>query len=178
MPTAAGRLILCVDNRASRNLAVFLLRRAGYEVRTAGSVADALKLISDTRFDLYLVNHQLLEGASAGAGARLRAITPNTPLLAYSTVTYPFRRRRAPRRGDQLTGVQPVSVTEVTEAAARALRQQAEHGAGGTAQVKGRWLSPGAKMLAGAGVGAAALLFGVLIRRRGVPRPHDRRIAT
>jgi CheY-like chemotaxis protein len=52
----AGRSVLCVDNRASRNLALFLLRRAGYEVRAAGSVAEALRLARDGRFDLYLIN--------------------------------------------------------------------------------------------------------------------------
>ena len=37
----AQERILCVDNNASSNLAVYLLERVGYEVKTASSLADA-----------------------------------------------------------------------------------------------------------------------------------------
>ena len=35
--------ILCIDNNASSNLAVYLLERVGYEVKMASSIADAEK---------------------------------------------------------------------------------------------------------------------------------------
>jgi CheY-like chemotaxis protein len=38
------RRILCIDNRASRNLAVYLLGLSGYEVKTASSIAEAVSL--------------------------------------------------------------------------------------------------------------------------------------
>ena len=53
----AQQRILCIDNRASRNLAVYLLELAGYEVRTTNSIADAIKLVQGGRFDLHLLNH-------------------------------------------------------------------------------------------------------------------------
>lgn len=45
--------ILCIDSNASRNLAVYLLERAGFEVITRSSIADALKLADDEHFDLH-----------------------------------------------------------------------------------------------------------------------------
>ena len=54
--------ILCVDNNASSNLAVYLLERIGYEVKTASSLADAGKLAQVERFDLQLINHGLIDG--------------------------------------------------------------------------------------------------------------------
>ena len=43
MPSAQKR-ILCIDNNASSNLAVYLLERVGYEVKMASSIADAEKI--------------------------------------------------------------------------------------------------------------------------------------
>ncbi|HEX6622608.1 MAG TPA: response regulator, partial [Pyrinomonadaceae bacterium] len=86
---AAKRRVLCIDNRASRNLAVFLLKRAGFEVSTADSVMSATESARGAGFDLYLVNHKLLHGAGgAELCDRLRAATPHSPILSYSTVTY------------------------------------------------------------------------------------------
>ena len=112
--------VLCVDNRASRNLAVFLLKRAGYEVTTATSLPDALELVGGARFDLHLVNHKLLRGAGKELYEKLSEAAPATPVLFYSTVTYPLRRR-AGRLG---TGGAPVPVTEVAGAVGRTLGRQ------------------------------------------------------
>jgi len=43
MHTAQQR-ILCIDNHASRNLAIYLLERVGFQVSTAGSIADGQRL--------------------------------------------------------------------------------------------------------------------------------------
>ena len=109
--------VLCVDNRASRNLALFLLKRAGYEVVAANSLTEALELIGGARFDLHLVNHKLLRGAGGESYEKLSEAAPATPVLFYSTVTYPFRRRSAHRGA----GGAPVPVTEVARAVRRAL---------------------------------------------------------
>jgi CheY-like chemotaxis protein len=49
--------ILCVDINASSKLAVYLLERVGYEVKTSSSLADATKLVQVECFDLQLINH-------------------------------------------------------------------------------------------------------------------------
>ena len=165
----AGRRVLCVDNRASRNLAVFLLKRAGFEVSTAGSVTSATESARGAGFDLYLVNHKLLRAAGGGELCdRLRAATPHSPILFYSTVTYPFRRREAGRgRGGP---AEPVSVTEVAGAVSEALGGRAHArtvlAPRETGEARGRRLSTGAKVLAGVAGLAAALLLGALAQAR------------
>ena len=175
MPAATGR-ILCIDNRPSRNLAVFLLRRAGYEVVTAGSLTAALGSARGARFDLYLLNHKLLEGAGSAVCAKLDAAAPHTPILLYSTVTYPFHRRQAVRGGARGMRMQPVPVTEVAGAVARMLSVQAgraDGAPGQTAKVKSRRLSTRVKVLTGVGIGAAAILVRALVRGpRSEPRPQ------
>ena len=165
----AKRRVLCVDNRASRNLAVFLLKRAGFEVSTADSVASATEAARGGGFDLYLVNHKLLRG-SGGVELcdGLRAATPQSPILFYSTVTYPFRQREAGRgRGG---AAEPVSVTEVAGAVSEALGGRAHVAAGDD---RGRRLSTGVKVLAGvAGLLAAVLVLESLAQaRRAAPSP-------
>ncbi|HZB44087.1 MAG TPA: response regulator, partial [Pyrinomonadaceae bacterium] len=165
---AARRRVLCIDNRASRNLAVFLLKRAGFEVSTAGSVMSATETARGAGFDLYLVNHKLLRGAGGDDLCdRLRAATPHSPILFYSTVTYPFRRREA---GSGRGGpAEPVSVTEVAAAVSEALGGRAGVGPAprATGDARGGGLSTAAKVLAGAaGLAAAALLLGALAQAR------------
>ena len=82
--------ILCVDNNASSNLAVYLLERVGYEVKTASSLADAVKLAQVERFDLQLINHRLMDGIEIDSCEELHKFASRSPILFYSTVTYPY----------------------------------------------------------------------------------------
>ncbi|HZE70940.1 MAG TPA: response regulator [Pyrinomonadaceae bacterium] len=173
MPVAKRR-ILCIDNRASRSLAIFLLKRAGYEVLATHSMSAALELARSTRLDLYLLNHKLLEGGGAKLCTELSGAAPHTPILLYSTVIYPFRRRPAIRCGKGGGRTKPVVVTEVAGAVARMLNAQSWCAAdvpSGAVSAKHKGLSTRAKVLAGTGVGAAALLIMALARGwRSIPK--------
>lgn len=82
--------ILCIDNNASSNLAVYLLERVGYEVKMASSIADAEKITQVERFDLRLINHRLIDGLEIDSCERLDRFSPHIPILFYSTVAYPY----------------------------------------------------------------------------------------
>ena len=82
--------ILCIDNNASSNLAVYLLERVGYEVKTVSSIADAENLTQAERFDLQLINHRLIDGLEIDSCERLDKSSPRIPILFYSTVAYPY----------------------------------------------------------------------------------------
>jgi CheY-like chemotaxis protein len=166
MPVAKRR-ILCIDNRASRNLAIFLLKRAGYEVLATHSMSAALEMARSTSFDLYLLNHKVLEVGGEQLCTELSGAASHTPILLYSTVIYPFRRRPEVRYGKGGGRTKPVVVTEVAGAVARMLNAQSWRAAGvpsGAVSVKHKGLSTRAKVLTGAGVGAAALLMIALVR--------------
>lgn len=82
--------ILCIDNNASSNLAVYLLEQAGYEVRTASSIAEGIEVANSEHFDVHLLNHKLLEGDMIEVCDKLDQHTPRTPIVFYSTVFYPY----------------------------------------------------------------------------------------
>jgi DNA-binding NtrC family response regulator len=110
--------VLCIDNHASSNLAIYLLRLAGYEVSCVESFSSAMKLIDGPCFDLYLINDELA-GSSKKLLAQLREAMAATPVLFYSTVIYPFSPRSADQSGN--TPMTPVPVTEVAIAVNRTL---------------------------------------------------------
>ena len=126
-----------------------------------------------TRFDLYLLNHKLLEGDGAELCTALSEAAPDTPILLYSTVIYPFGRRPAIRCGTGGGRTKPVAVTEVSVAVGQILNPQSGRAASmpSTAEsVKHKGLSTRAKVLAGAAVGAAPLLIVALVRGCGLRR--------
>lgn len=86
----AQQRILCIDNNASSNLAVYLLERVGYEVKMACSIADAEKLAHVERFDLRLINRRLIDGLEIDSCERFDRFSPRIPILFYSTVAYPY----------------------------------------------------------------------------------------
>lgn len=166
-PTKAR--ILCVDNRASRNLAIYLLRRDGHEVAAASSVTEALRLADGAAFDLALLNQKLVLSAAQPC-RELAELASRAPILLYTTAIYPFRHRPAARRAVPGHGVKPVQVSEVAKTVSHYLR----HGtwpAGPTGchveRAKGRGLAAAPKVLAGLGVGAALLLVATKAGRRG-----------
>lgn len=89
MPPTKHR-ILCIDDHASSNLAVYLLERVGYEVKPVCSLAEADKLSQAERFDLQLINHELVAGLEIDSCERLHKFAARIPILFYSTVAYPY----------------------------------------------------------------------------------------
>jgi anti-anti-sigma factor len=79
-PEAAGRSVLCLDDKADV-LAYLreLLRNAGYDVHTSSRVGDALILMRVTRFDLVLVGPDI--GAASGARQAFNSACASLPLI-------------------------------------------------------------------------------------------------
>lgn len=119
------RNILCIDNRASSNLAIYLLELAGFEVKTASSISDGIILAQTQQFDLYLLNHALLEERSVGSCNRLDESAPSAPILFYSTVLYPYELIRPIHCQIHDHMLSPVSVCDVQAAALRLIEKYA-----------------------------------------------------
>jgi len=161
--------ILCIDNHASRNLAVFLLERAGYQVTTANCVDEGLQLAGSSHFDLYLLNHRLLNGTEIELCDRLSEFRPDTPLLFYSTVTYPFRQRPALHCGIPGQRKDLTSVSEVVKSVSRLLNPSihpTEFANRAGARVKRKGFTGLNKVLTGISLGAAVMLMVAFLRGR------------
>jgi response regulator RpfG family c-di-GMP phosphodiesterase len=115
----AEKLILCIDYHASRNLAIYLLKRVGFEVITANSIADGIKKALTQPVDLYLLNHRLLDQLEVNSCDKLDEFAPRAPILFYSTVLYPYERTRSIHCRLHGHMVKPVSVCDVQRYAAK-----------------------------------------------------------
>ena len=119
----AQQRILCIDNNASGNLAVYLLERAGYEVITRSSIADAIDLTQQVHFDLHLLNHKVV-GLEIDSCDKLQKFATPTPILFYSTVSYPYEQIQAIhcRLHDHM--LKPVNVWDVVDHVFRSLKKR------------------------------------------------------
>jgi len=108
----AQQPILCIDNNASSNLAIYLLERAGYEVVTRSSITDAVDLTQDLHFDLHLLNHKLV-GLEIDSCDKLSKFSTRTPILFYSTVSYPYKQIQAIHCRLHGHMLEPVNVCDV-----------------------------------------------------------------
>ena len=116
--------ILCVDNDASSNLAVYLLERVGYEVKTASSLAEAGRLAEVERFDLQLINHRLMDGLEIDSCERLHKFASRSPILFYSTMKYPYEQIQRIHCRQHHHAMAPVYVYDVVGHASRLLQDK------------------------------------------------------
>ena len=119
----AQERILCVDNNASGNLAVYLLERVGYEVKTACSLAEASNLAQVEHFDCQLINHGLIDGLEIDSCEKLHKFAHRSPILFYSTVTYPYEKIQPIRCRQHHHTLAPTYVYDVVGDAARLLQK-------------------------------------------------------
>jgi response regulator RpfG family c-di-GMP phosphodiesterase len=120
----AQKRILCVDNNAFSNLAVYLLERVGYEVKTVSSLADAGKLAQVERFDLQLINHRLVDQLEIDSCEKLHKFAPRSPILFYSTVAYPYEQIEPIHCRHHHHRMAPVYVYDVVGHASRLLHKK------------------------------------------------------
>jgi response regulator RpfG family c-di-GMP phosphodiesterase len=119
----SGKRILCIDHHASRNFAIHLLERAGFALRTANSIAAGIKIAQEQGFDLYLLNHELLEEREVDSCDKLGELAPRAPILFYSTVVYPYEPIRSIHCRLHGHMVKPVSVCDVQRYAAKLINE-------------------------------------------------------
>lgn len=77
--------ILCVeDDPDSCEMLAKFLEIVGYEVVSANSGADALRLAREHRFDTYVLDNWLADMSGVELCKRIRAFDPHTPIIFYS----------------------------------------------------------------------------------------------
>ncbi len=100
MPTGQKTRILCAEsNKDVSDLIALLLREKGYEVETARTAAECLKIATTERFDLYVLNDSYIDADSLELCRELRAVDPSTPVLLFSLESSGFDRLRVQQAG-------------------------------------------------------------------------------
>ncbi len=88
--------ILCVDDHADTSeMLTLLLSQEDYEVVTAITVEQALKLAKSRDFDLYVLDKRLPDGSGLELCKQLSAATPDVPCMFYTGDAYEWHRREA-----------------------------------------------------------------------------------
>src|SRR5262245_18217594 len=97
------RRILCVeDDEDTCQLMICLLGLSHYEVRTAKTMTEGLKLAGAEEFDLYLLDNLLPDGTGLELCLRLRSLDSRTPILFHSGAVYEEDRKQALAAGAQI----------------------------------------------------------------------------
>ena len=81
-PSDSAKQILIVDDDADTcEMIRYVLEQSGWEVTTAGTIADALRLAETRWFDLYLLDNWLPDGAGIDLCKHFSALHPASPIL-------------------------------------------------------------------------------------------------
>ena len=110
------RHILCVDdNDDTCSMLSVLLGRAGYEVRTASGVAEALGLAEGGGFDLYLLDNRFADGTGLDLCRRIREFDGAAPVLFFSGLAQESDRRLGLDAGAQEYLIKPNDLGKLVE---------------------------------------------------------------
>lgn len=71
-----------------------LLERSNYEVVTASSIYEALRLIEREKFDLYILDKRLPDGSGLDLCKKFTEATPHIPVIFYSGDAYELHRQQ------------------------------------------------------------------------------------
>ncbi len=81
--------VLCADNHEdTRVMMAYWLDRCGYEVTTAGSLAETLPLIEKGGFDLFILDGIYPDGFGVDLCKQIRTFDARTPIFFLSACAY------------------------------------------------------------------------------------------
>ncbi len=92
--------VLCAEpHEDTCQLISTMLGAQGHEVVPARTIHDCLELVRRERFDLYMLDDKYVDGTSIELCRKLRALTPETPILFFSALAFPRDHQRAIEAG-------------------------------------------------------------------------------
>jgi DNA-binding response OmpR family regulator len=109
MSTPKGRILCTEDDADTRELLIFTLNMAGYEVICTDNPHKTLELIKTNEFDLCLMDNWMPGLSGEDLCKKIREFDTRTPILFYSGAAYEADKRRAMSSGAQGYLVKPVT---------------------------------------------------------------------
>jgi DNA-binding response OmpR family regulator len=114
------RRILCVDDDEDTCFMLSaLLGQAGYEVRTASSVAEGLRSAEGWRFDLCILDNRFADGMGLDLCRGIREFDSATPIIFFSGLSHESDRQRGFDAGAQGYLIKPNDLYKLVETITR-----------------------------------------------------------
>lgn len=121
--TPYKKRILCVDDEEDTlSMLCGLLGLVNCEVLTAATADEALEMIAEGSFDLYLLDNWLPGGSGAELCRKIRESDPTTPVVFYSGASLDAEREEALAAGAQAYLVKPGDLGLLVETVNNLLR--------------------------------------------------------
>lgn len=89
------RILYVDDHDDSAEMLKLVLADVDYEVESARTVDQALKMASKLEFDLYVVDKRLPDGSGLELIKQLEKVTPGIPSIVYTGDVYEVHRDQA-----------------------------------------------------------------------------------
>lgn len=117
------KLILCVDGHEDTgSMLKAFLEIAGHEVLVAASIAEALNLAHQQRFDLYIIEYKFSDGNGLELCRQLRAFDAATPIIFCTTSAREADSKLAIAAGAQAYIVKPNALDALEMAVSNLLK--------------------------------------------------------
>ena len=109
------RVLYVEDHEDTRELITIVLRQRDFEVANAHTVDLGVRLASEERFDLYLLDSWLPDGSGLDLCRRIRKFDQATPILFYSAAAYEADKNMALSAGAQAYLIKPSQTSELCD---------------------------------------------------------------
>ena len=123
MPALKGRILCTEDDPDSREMLIYFLEAAGYDVTCTGSPTDAVEQARKEWFDLILVDNWMPGLSGAELTRMIRTFNQSTPILFYSRAAYESDKEDARDAGAQGYLVKPDGILERVSEVARLISE-------------------------------------------------------
>ena len=107
MPQERCRVLIIDDHEDTSEMLKLLLGEENYEVTTASTMQEALRLATSQEFDLYVLDKRLPDGSGLELCIKLNEVTPAVPCILYSGDAYDIHRSEAMAAGADAYVVKP-----------------------------------------------------------------------
>jgi DNA-binding response OmpR family regulator len=108
-----SRILFAEDHDDTREFISIVLQRSNYEVATAATIDDTLRLATSGPFNLFILDSWLPDGSGIDLCKRIRTFDNLTPILFYSGLAFERDKLLAFSSGAQAYLVKPVDVDEL-----------------------------------------------------------------